>query len=232
MQAFGASGSLDPLANSGTAEPETYAVAYMFKRLGADESADNRAEDSWTCMRRLADEVNWRLWEEAGTIYFMTDDRILRSSVELTIEPMMDGVISVTARQSSRRERQEITVECDARVWQAGIATVAEVYGYGAPMDGRWIVSMIRRPSLWKPRTTITLQRREAALLEPAHELRTRAPSAEEMIKGTRRDLPVRVGVRGRLAEPAQSARAHRRDREGVHDDARRDSTATRSRGR
>lgn len=212
MQAFGASGSLDPLANSGTAEPEPYAVAYMFKRLGADESADNRAEDSWTCMRRLADEVNWRLWEEAGTIYFMTDDRILRSSVEMTIEPMMDGVISVTARQSTRRERQEITVECDARVWQAGIAYVTEVYGYGDPMDGRWIVSMIRRPSLWKPRTTITLQRREAALLEPAHELRTRAPSAEEMIKGTSRDLPSGgtlpspLSLRGRIVEVAKAS--------------------------
>ena len=217
MQGFGASGSLDPLANT-TAEPEPYAVAYMFKRLGADESADNRAEDSWTCMRRLADEVNWRLWEETGTIYFMTDDRILRSSVEMTIEPMMDGVISVTARQSTRRERQEITVECDARVWQARIATVAEVYGYGEPMDGRWIVSLIRRPSLWKPRTTITLQRREAALLEPAHELRTRAPSAEEMLKGTSRDLQASgtgglavdlaspLSLRGRIVEIAKAS--------------------------
>lgn len=217
MQAFGASGSLDPLANSGTAEPDPYAVAYMFKRLGADESADNRAEDSWTCMRRLADEVNWRLWEEAGTIYFMTDDRILKSSVEMTIEPMTDGVISLRGRLSNRRERQEITVECDARVWQAGIGTVAEVYGYGK-LDGRWIVSMIRRPSLWRPRTTITLQFREAALLEPAHELRTRAPSAEEMIKGTSRDLqgaagaalgvdlPSPLSARGRIIEIAKAS--------------------------
>ncbi len=184
MQAFGASGSTDPLANTSKDEPEPYAVAYQFKRIGREEANDNRDEDSWTCMRRLAEEVNWRLWEDAGTIYYMTDDRILRSSVEMTIEPFQDGVYSIRARESNRRDSQEVTVECDARRWQAGPGTVVELYGYGEPLDDRWIVSSIMRPSLWSPRSSITLQRREKALLEPAHELRQRgaAPTAKDRL--------------------------------------------------
>jgi cell wall-associated NlpC family hydrolase len=215
LQAFGASGSLDELANT-TDEPEQYAVSYMFKRLGREEAADNRDEDSWTCMRRLAEEVNWRLWEEAGSIYYMTDDRILRSAVEMTVEPMQDGIYSVTARESNRRERQEVTIECDARRWQAGPATVVEVYGYGDPLDGRWILSSIRRPSLWSPRTTITLQRREKALLEPAHELRTRADATSAATPSLATDapglapfgasLPSPLSVRGRIVAIATAS--------------------------
>jgi cell wall-associated NlpC family hydrolase len=213
LQAFGASGSLDPLANTSD-EPEQYAVSYMFKRLGREEAADNRDEDSWTCMRRLAEEVNWRLWEEAGSIYYMTDDRILRSAVEMTVEPMQDGIYSVTARESNRRERQEVTIDCDARRWQAGPATVVEVYGYGDPLDGRWILSAIRRPSLWSPRTTITLQRREKALLEPAHELRTRAEAADSPVLATdapgiaaiSAELPSPLSLRGRIVAIATAS--------------------------
>lgn len=216
MQAFGASGSLDPLANTSKDTAEPYAVSYQFKRLGREEATDNRDEDSWTCMRRLADEVNWRLWEEAGSIYFMTDDRILKSSVEMTVEPMQDGVYSLTGKDSNRRDHQEVTIECDARLWQAGIATVVELYGWGDPMDGRWIVSSISRPSLWEAHTTITLQRREAALLEPAHELRDRTtstavaasnPAATLDPSTSNLALPSPLSLRGRVLAIAEQCR-------------------------
>lgn len=171
MQAFGASGSLDVAAN---AAPETYAVPYMFRRLGAEEAADGIAVDSWKCMRDLADEVHWRLWESGGRIFYMTDDRILRSRPDMTVSPGVDGIDSVTGRLSNRKERQELTVQCHARRWQAGPGDVAEVIGYGK-FDGRWIVATVNRPSLFRNDTTVTLQQRVKATLEPSHETATRS---------------------------------------------------------
>jgi cell wall-associated NlpC family hydrolase len=208
MQAFGASGSLDVSAN---APAEEYAEPYMFKRLGADEASDGKPEDSWTCMRRLADEVLWRLWEEAGAIYYMHDDRILRSVVQMTIAPETDGIDNVSGRLSNRKDRQELTVACQARRWAAPPGTVAEVEGYGK-FDGRWIVAKIDRPSIFTTMTTITLQQREKALLEPAHEMRIREASDADGPTGTSADLAVSgVGggsIRARVVEVAKKAAA------------------------
>lgn len=159
-------GDLSSFAGGATKE---YAVTYMFRRGPADGST---TEDSWTCMRRLADEVNWRLWEDAGTVYFMTDDDILRSRVRHTITPGAEGVDSVTGRISTRKPLQEVTVQCHARRWQAPPATVCEIEGYGK-FDGRWIVATINRPSVFATATTVTLHRRQAVKLEPAHDTRT-----------------------------------------------------------
>jgi hypothetical protein len=203
MQAFGASGSLDVSAND---PAEEFVVPYMFKRLGADEASDGKPEDSWTCMRRLADEVTWRLWEEAGAIYFMHDDRILRSVVQMTIAPETEGVDSLSGRLSNRKDRQELTVQCQARRWAAPPGTVAEVEGYGK-FDGRWIVAKIERPSIFSTASTITLQQREKALLEPAHEVRTRATSDADGPAGSLDDLKV-GSIRDRVVEVAKKAAA------------------------
>lgn len=162
---------------------QEYAVAYMFRTLPAEETSDLTDENYWACARRLADEVNWRLWEEADTVYFMTDEDIMSSRVEVTIEPGTDGVNSVTGQVSTRRPEQEVTVQCDARRWQAGPATVVELEGYGPrptsshtmTLSGRWLVATIDRQSLFATDTTITLHRRQKAKVEPAHDVRTRA---------------------------------------------------------
>lgn len=173
---------------------QEYAVAYMFRRGSEDGTT---REDSWTCMRRLASEVNWRLWEDAGTVYFMTDDDILRSRVRHTITPSTEGVDSVEFSVDSRKPLQEATVQCHARRWQAPPATVCEIEGYGIA-DGRWIVATINRASVFATATTITLHRRQAAKLEPAHDTRTRAQttgagqvSGNSVVGGTLRDRVV-----------------------------------------
>jgi cell wall-associated NlpC family hydrolase len=179
---------------------EEYAVAYMFRR-GSEDGVTK--EDSWTCMRRLATEVNWRLWEDAGTVYFMTDDDILRSRVRHTITPGADGVDSVTGRISTRKPLQEVTVACHARRWQAPPATVCEIEGYGR-FDGRWIVATINRPSLFATATTITLHRRQAVKLEPAHDTRSRSTASNGAAQvvgntvagGTLRDKVVTAATR------------------------------------
>ncbi|MCA1571694.1 MAG: hypothetical protein LC798_15550 [Chloroflexi bacterium] len=206
MQAFGASGSVDVSADD---TPETYAVPYMFKRLGADEASDGKAEDSWTCMRRLADEVQWRLWEASGAIFYMSDDRILRSAVQTTVAPGADGIDSVTGRLSNRKDRQELTVRCHARRWDAPPGTVAEVEGYGK-FDGRWIVSQISRESLFTNDTTIALQQRVKALIEPAHEVRQRAESDKAVdaagVPGADADGAPSGPLRSRIVAIAESS--------------------------
>lgn len=182
------------------AEVEEYAEAYMFRR-GSEDGATE--EDSWVCMRRLAAEVNWRLWEDAGTVYYMTDDDILRSRVRHTITPGAEGIDSVTGRISTRKPLQEVTVRCHARRWQAPPATVCEIEGYGR-FDGRWITATINRTSVFATDTTITLHRRQKAKLEPPHDMRTRSTASDGVAKvvgntvagGTLRDKVVTAATR------------------------------------
>jgi cell wall-associated NlpC family hydrolase len=193
---------------------EEYAIAYMFRTLPAEETQDLGDENYWECARRLTDEVNWRLWEEADTIYFMTDGDIMKSRIEHTITRDAEGVHSVTGQVSTRRPEQEVVIQCDAHRWQAGPGTVCELVGYGPKptsshtmtLSGRWLVANIERSSLFALATTITLHRRQKAKLEPAHGVGQRAnepatvdssgvdlSSGSSTLTGSRRDRVVQA---------------------------------------
>jgi cell wall-associated NlpC family hydrolase len=187
---------------------DEYAVPFMFRRGSEDGTTK---EDSWTCMRRLAGEVNWRLWEDAGTVYFMTDDDILRSRVRHTIKPGAEGVDSVTGRISTRKPLQEVTVACHARRWAAPPATVVEMEGYGSKYDGRWIVATINRPSVFATATTITLHRRQKLKLEPAHDTRARRSTggASQVVGNTVAGGTLRDRVVAAAQRAADLSKAH-----------------------
>lgn len=199
LEAFGTSAD-----NVASPVREEYAIAYMFRTLPAEETQDLGDENYWECARRLADEVNWRLWEEADTIYFMTDGDIMKSRVEHTITRDAEGVHSVTGQVSTRRPEQEVVIQCDAHRWQAGPGTVCELVGYGPKptsshtmtLSGRWLVAHIERSSLFALATTITLHRRQKAKAEPAHDVRQRADASADPSVGLAGGLgPVALGA-------------------------------------
>lgn len=159
-------------AYGGGSASESGDKAYVFRR-----GADGKREDSWTCARRLADEVNWRLFMIAGRGIYMPDDLLIRSRPRMLVTPRAQGVEIQQVRIDSGRKSQELELTCRAQLWAAPPGTVVEVDETG-PADGRWLVREIRRDSLASPQTDITLSRRQAWKPEPRAQSSTTARSS------------------------------------------------------
>lgn len=127
-----------------------------------------RDESNWTAINRLAGEVNWRCFESAGVIYFMTDDDLLESRVRFGINDSTPSVVDTTFDLDIGKDADEMTVEAYAKPWAAPPGSVVAVGDHG-PADGLWLVERIeaplaRRNSLCK----ITLKRPTEPKAEPA----------------------------------------------------------------
>lgn len=125
-------------------------------------------EDSWSCLQRLADEVNWRCFEVSGEIYFTTETHLFKSSPRARISENSQGIDYIDWDYDVGK--RESTVEVTARIdrWRAAPGTVIEIHEQG-PVNGRWLVVDYRR-SLFDPLARITLKKPEARLPEAKKE--------------------------------------------------------------
>lgn len=132
------------------------------------EFRQTKEESNWKVINRLAGEVNWRCFESAGVIYFMTDDDLLESRVRFGINDSTPSVVDTSFDLDIGKDADEMTVEAYARPWAAPPGSVVNVTRHG-PADGLWLVERIeaplaRRNSLCK----ITLKRPTEPKPEPA----------------------------------------------------------------
>lgn len=138
------------------------------------EFRQTKDESNWKVINRLAGEVNWRCFESAGVIYFMTDDDLLESRVRFGINDSTPSVVDTSFDLDIGKDADEMTVEAYARPWAAPPGSVVSVGRHG-PADGLWLVERIeaplaRRNSLCK----ITLKRPTEPKPEPAPKSETR----------------------------------------------------------
>lgn len=130
-------------------------------------------EDTWACMKRLGDEVNWRRFEANGVVYYIAEPDLLGSKVRMRVSEEAAGIDGISWSQDSRRRVQELSVTCRAKAWAAPPGTVAVVSGEGQA-DGRYIVTQIESV-LGDETATITLSRPTKPLPEPAAETVTKS---------------------------------------------------------
>jgi hypothetical protein len=123
-------------------------------------------EDSWTCLQRLADEVNWRCFCVNRTIYFCRDKVLLKNKAMDKIGEFDDGVDYIDFDYDVGKPMSMITVQCRADRWSTipGSTVVIEKMG---PATGRYIVQTFER-SFHSDRAEITLIGAQPQLLEPA----------------------------------------------------------------
>jgi hypothetical protein len=125
-------------------------------------------EDSWTCIQRLAEEVNFRAFCSANTIYFLSDEDLIKSQPQLVIAEFDPGVMSLEFEFDSGKRVQEATVVLRTSRWRVNPGAVVEIQEAG-PADGRWIVQSFRR-SLTDLEATVELRRASKRLPEPKGE--------------------------------------------------------------
>jgi cell wall-associated NlpC family hydrolase len=134
-------------------------------------------EDSWSCITRLAEEVNWRAFFVSGTFYFLDDERLFSSKPRARITEGKGGVDYIDFDYDERKINSTVTVTCRIGRWNVPPGCVVELYNMG-PLDGRWLVTDVSR-SLFNDQGTITLQKPQPQLPEPLSDSGSQALSSK-----------------------------------------------------
>jgi cell wall-associated NlpC family hydrolase len=151
--------------------------AYEFTRGSRDQP-----EDSWTAMRRMADEVAWRVFCRAGTIVFARDQTLLRQPVALKLTERSENVDAIDFDYDPGKRAQSATITCRIDRWSVPPGSPVQLSAVGTA-NGTWLVESISR-SLYNPNGSVVLTRPQAAKLEPPGE----APQAKpkQSVRGAR----------------------------------------------
>jgi murein DD-endopeptidase MepM/ murein hydrolase activator NlpD len=123
-------------------------------------------ENSWTCLTRLAQQVNWRAFEVAGAIYFIDEEDLFKSKAIMTITEETEGIDSIDFDYDENKESGNATVSCHIKRWKAPPGSVIKLFKLG-PVNGRWLVSTVSR-DLFSTDATIELKKPRPALPEPS----------------------------------------------------------------
>jgi hypothetical protein len=157
-------------ANAPTTQTKT--LPYQFRR----GNTDGTWETSWACLQRLAEEVNWRCFMSAGSLYFISDLALMKAKPRLILTEASPGVLGIDFDIDAGKKAQECTVTARAARWAAAPGAVVELDKCG-PANGRWLVKTISR-GLFDANATITLIRPSQPLKEPAPDTTTVTSSA------------------------------------------------------
>jgi hypothetical protein len=125
-------------------------------------------EDSWTCLQRLADEVQWRAFAVSGSIYFISEPRLFQSAARARISEESEGVDWIDWDYDIGKENSTVTITARIDRWEVPPGAIVQVRDAG-PANGRWLVTDIER-NLFSPLATITGKKPRAKLREPKKE--------------------------------------------------------------
>lgn len=176
-------GGLDAAATGGgdgdDVSGRTYRKAYHFTVGGPN----NRGENYWDAMRRLADEVNWALFLDGQNLYFEDENVLVAQKPVDAISRGGTAVVGFRSNWDVRRIATECEIDlvCNAFEYRAG--QVLQLTGFGPasggstarpePLPGRWLISEITREK-FDLVSTLKLKQPEREKLEPAPEVVTR----------------------------------------------------------
>lgn len=146
-------------ANSTTARAKK---PYEFHRGGPGQ----RGEDSWQCLLRLSQEVNWLCFCIGFTVYFLPSVDLYTSRPIATIDEDTVGVERINFEYDLGKNVTQATVEVHAERWQVDPGAVIMIQNMG-PANGRWLVSEITR-SFFDTQAEVSLIKPTNPLPEPA----------------------------------------------------------------
>jgi hypothetical protein len=150
----------------------TYAKSFQFAR--------NADEDSWTAIQRLAEEVGWRCFVVADSIYYMSERSLYERRPRYQVAVGDPAVLDLSYDMDWGKPVSECTLQVVLERWDAPPGSVVVIDGYGPP-DGRWLVASVRR-DYFAVHGDVTLRQPGPAKKEPAHETGTR--SADDTTNG------------------------------------------------
>lgn len=128
----------------------------------------NPEEDSWTCLQRLASEIQWRCFEFNGAVYFGPDEWLIGLPVATTLQQWTNGVSTIDGDYDMGQPLSEATVTAVVGSWVPTPGQSVAIANLGPFSLQPWLVVKVNRPNLFQPDVTLTLQVPQPDLPEPA----------------------------------------------------------------
>lgn len=129
-------------------------------------------EDSWTCLQRLASEIQWVCFESFGAVYFGPYSYLVSLPAVMYPVEFQNGINLIDGTFDVGQPLGDLTVTAVADAWSPTIGQCVQINNLGpfsqAYPANQWIVSDLERPSITEPDITITLQQPLPGLPEPA----------------------------------------------------------------
>jgi hypothetical protein len=158
--------SVEDLNNMQAQEKNESAADFIFYRGDPVNGGKTwKKEDSWTCITRLANEVDWRAFFVSGVFYFVTDKDLFVSSPVASISAETEGIDSFDFDYDVGKKSATVTVTARVGTWLVPPGAVVLIEEMG-PLTGRWLVNTFER-SLYDSQATITLKKPQPKLPEP-----------------------------------------------------------------
>lgn len=143
-----------------------------FQRFAFTRGYNGKREDSWSCIQRLARDVNWRAFMWRGALYYMSEEDLFAQQPRMHLRAGVDGVDWIDWDYDTGKVLSECTVTCRFNRWIAPPGTVVVVEGEGDPVDGKWLVHTLNR-GWFNKNGTITLKKPSHSFLELAPDTET-----------------------------------------------------------
>lgn len=146
--------------------PDQDAGDYFFYRGKPENGGKSwEPEDSWACIQRLADEVNWRAFFVSGRFYFMSEDELFKSKPLGVFQEFQEGVEGIGGEYDSGKEVASVTMSMRVGRWSVPPGSVIVLRNMGV-WNGRWLVTDYER-GLFDSIATVTLKKPRPKLPEP-----------------------------------------------------------------
>lgn len=183
-QAVQASGAGDASEGAGNYGPwADEAAAWVAAYGGGSDITENlrypfeqkEEENNWKCITRLGGQVNWRVFESAGWVYFIAEPTLFKSHMRLLISDSTPGVLDTSVKGDEGKSHEEVTVEAMASMWTAPPGSCVQLRRHG-PANGAYLVDRIESPLAQRESVCqIGLKRPTKPRKEPAPPTRTRS---------------------------------------------------------
>lgn len=125
------------------------------------------AEDKWTCLTRLASDVQDRCYAYRGAVFFGPDSWIATLAPPVTLRENTNGVDSIDLDWDVGQPFSTATITLVASQWAVPPGTSLVLAGMGAASGSQWLVSQVSK-SLYTASATVTATAPQKSLPEPS----------------------------------------------------------------
>lgn len=124
-----------------------------------------RHENTWDCLGRLAEEVNWARFLVGETVFFLPEDDLFNNPVDYVLHRHSPEVENIDFDWDIGKPVASLTATVHAKRWAVPPGSVIRTKGLG-PATGKWLVSEVSG-SLFSRYRTVTARKPEPDLPEP-----------------------------------------------------------------
>lgn len=169
----------------------------------------NPLEDSWTCLQRLASEIDFRCFEYNGSVYFGPDSWLTTLPAAVTVVERTGGIQTVDGTYDTGQPLGDVKFTAVAGTWTPAPGQRATVSNLGPFSQAPWIVATMERDSLFQPDIAVTLQQPQPSLPEPttggtrpAVGETNKSPGDQQTTAGTAAAQAAIAYAKGQLGKP------------------------------